>query len=96
MSVSRETYQKCWAILVEHAGAQAEDEERFLQYAEENPEYIEYRFCGVLGFGGKFRHYRGHLYVDCYPESMTPERREVIEKVNALLKEVKREAEAAG
>lgn len=49
----------------------------------------EYRFGGALGFGGKFRN-NGNRdntpYVDCYPEDMTPERRDAIERTNAALR----------
>ena len=51
----------------------------------------EYRFCGVLGFGGKFRNNGNNdnvPYVDCYPEDETEERRTVIEHANARLAEL--------
>ncbi len=44
----------------------------------------EYRFCGKLGFGGKFR-CRREFYVDYYQENKTKERDEMVAKANARL-----------
>ncbi len=86
-----DVYAACWDILVQHAGADVEPraKEDFLRYIRSNPEDIEYRFCGVLGFGGKFRYYQKQLYVTCYIEDETPERLEVMKKVNVLLADVR-------
>lgn len=35
----------------------------------------EFRFCGALGFGGKFRRTRTGWSVSYYPEDETPDRR---------------------
>lgn len=82
-------YFRCWAILVEHAGAPTGDEARdlFVQamLREERP-VQEYRFQGNLGFGGKFMRNDGMLYVQCYREDETPKRRTVLDKTNELLK----------
>lgn len=51
----------------------------------------EYRFQGALGFGGKFRNngnYENTPHVDCYPENETPERRAMIGRANARLREL--------
>jgi hypothetical protein len=72
-------------ILVEHAGARADEQDQrsfVLEFTKERPT-SEYRFMGGLGFGGKLRFPR--LTVDCYPEDETPARREMIEKTNAAL-----------
>jgi len=72
-------------ILVEHAGARADedDQTRFvLEFTKERPT-SEYRFMGGLGFGGKLRFPR--LTVDCYPEDETPARAAMVEKTNAAL-----------
>lgn len=48
----------------------------------------EWRFMGALGFGGKFRNNGNNdntPYVDCYPESRTPERDTMIAKANERL-----------
>lgn len=39
-----------------------------------NGDGTEYRFCGLLGFGGKFWRANGRWYVNCYSEHETPER----------------------
>lgn len=55
------------------------------------PICMEYRFCGELGFGGKFRN-NGNCnntpYVDCYRESETPARLAMIEAANRRLAEL--------
>lgn len=88
-----ELYERCWEILVEHAGASRNphDHRGFILSCLDNGKYDklrEYRFCGLLGFGGKFWRNDGRLYITCYPEDETPERRGIIEKVNALLAEI--------
>lgn len=45
----------------------------------------EYRFQGNLGFGGKFWATNSQFYVTCYAEDRTPERNEIIERVNKRL-----------
>lgn len=58
----------------------------------------EFRFMGDLGFGGKVRQpwsvatkgewtHGGQVYVDCYPEDSTPERKAMIERANTRLAE---------
>jgi hypothetical protein len=51
----------------------------------------EWRFCGALGFGGKFRNNGNRNntpHVDCYPEDETPTRSKMIEAANARLAEL--------
>lgn len=51
----------------------------------------EYRFCGALGFGGKFRNNGNNEntpYVDCYREDETPARLAMIESANKRLAEL--------
>lgn len=88
--IPEEIFEKVWDILVEHAGASRDplDKVYFVQAHLSRPLCTEFRFCGTLGFGGKFRRYDGDLYVTCYPEDETPERRATIEKVNGLLREL--------
>lgn len=48
----------------------------------------EYRFCGALGFGGKFRNNGNNNntpYVDCYSENETPIRRQMMDRANVRL-----------
>ena len=47
----------------------------------------EWRFQGLLGFGGKVRSDESKLFwVDCYPEDATEERKAIVERANAALK----------
>jgi hypothetical protein len=76
-----------YEILVELAGASSRDDERsgFVRYATADL-FVEWRFQGCLGFGGK-------LYADgwdvphigCYREDETPARRSVIDDVNVRI-----------
>lgn len=47
----------------------------------------EWRFGGVLGFGGKLHLSRRGLYVTAYPEDLTPENRKLIDAINDRLRE---------
>jgi len=70
---------RVWSVLVEHAGAKESMRDEFL-----NVHDYEFRFQGVLGFGGKV--YGKHvLHIDCYTEDYTPERLAIIERVNIIL-----------
>lgn len=75
-------------ILVEHAGAHEDDKKQFL-VAQANRKYPcrEFRFCGSLGFGGKFWNNNGKLYINCYQEDETPKRNRIIKLVNRILKD---------
>jgi hypothetical protein len=81
-----------WQILVETCGAspRTEDEADFV-YHQIREDCREWRFCGSLGFGGKFR-IRASIErpgsewkVDCYSEDETPQRRRMVKKANAAL-----------
>lgn len=49
----------------------------------------EWRFCGLLGFGGKFRNdwltYLARLRVDCYPEDACPMTNQIVASTNEAL-----------
>lgn len=73
-----------WDILVREAGALELDRDLFLQwFAEKNGR--EYRIGGALGFGGKFWRTDGRFHVNCYPEDLTPESQQVIDRTNQAL-----------
>lgn len=76
-----------WDVLVELAGATEYWRADFVHHAgTHKPGELEYRFGGKLGFGGKVRsRYDGTWSVDCYLEDETPERRAIIEAVNARI-----------
>ncbi|MEE9214881.1 MAG: hypothetical protein V3U54_08825 [Thermodesulfobacteriota bacterium] len=73
-------------LLVKHAGAFEGDRTSFL-YAQIDREHPcrEFRFCGKLGFGGKFWNNNEKLYINCYNEDENPKRNRIIKKVNRLL-----------
>lgn len=72
-------------ILVQECGAREEIREDFV--CNQIVEHIsEWRFCGKLGFGGKFWRNDGRLYVNCYREDETPAIRKMIEAANKRLK----------
>ena len=88
--MSDECVKQIKIILKEVCGAsdsQLEQLRQFIFDHYENTPYVnEYRFCGNLGFGGKFRfNDDGEMYVTCYPEDETPERLAMIEKARNLL-----------
>ena len=61
------------------------DRDHFIIIQTDERECPEFRFCGSLGFGGKFWVNDGRFYVNCYREDETPKRRKVIEKANEKL-----------
>ncbi len=78
-------------ILEEECGLQPDPQGRdgFI-YCISHPERDcrEYRFMGLLGFGGKFRNngnWNNTPHVDCYSEHETPERLAMIEAANKRL-----------
>lgn len=85
-----------WDVLVNEAGAFEGDRGSFVhhQTTAGSRSTGEWRFCGALGFGGKFRRNVNRLpdgtwgeqwYVDCYRENETPETLAIIATVNPLL-----------
>jgi hypothetical protein len=88
---NRKLYNWIWDVLVRYAGANRDPlhRESFVS-AFMNREHptTEFRFIGILGFGGKFRRvsssFQG-LYIDCYPEDLDPHRSGVIQTVNAII-----------
>lgn len=79
----QEYYNAVYDILVNEAGANEEWRTHFItMFLGEGPP-DEYRFQGRLGFGGKLW---SDCRVTCYREDETPERLEIISKVNNMLK----------
>ncbi len=74
-----ELLNRVWDVLVEHVGARESWRGEFLAVHD-----TEFRFQGSLGFGGKV--YGKHfLHIDCYYEDYTPERLDLIKRVNNIL-----------
>lgn len=80
-------WQTIWKVLIDEAGASEYDDMGFSSLAGD---FTEWRFRGKLGFGGKVWHasFSHKVYISCYPEDRTPERIEIIERVNIILQEL--------
>jgi len=86
-SISCELAATIYRILVDECGADPESEGDFvLAFSSSMKAPSEWRFCGNLGFGGKYRH--PNMRVDCYPEDSTPERELMISRANKRLQEL--------
>ncbi len=80
--------KKAYDILIRAAGASAapESANEFIHHvAHPYDPAGEYRFCGLLGLGGKFRNEVQTPHVTCYPEDMNEGARSIISTTNALL-----------
>lgn len=77
---SDELAHAVYDVLVNVCGAAEGDRYSFI-YSATRGTLSEWRFCGHLGFGGKYR--AESFRVDCYSEDETPERLEIIERANA-------------
>jgi len=71
-------------ILVTEGGANPSNRDSFVHYVTEDHD-AEWRFCGSLGFGGKFYHNCGRIWVSCYSEDMNPERQATIHLITSKL-----------
>ena len=72
-------------MLIRVCHAQESLREQFIHSVTKEPPSTEFRFGGLLGFGGKFYYRRDRLYVACYPEDINVVRAEAIQKANAEL-----------
>lgn len=81
--MTRERAEAVYDILQREAGAPAGSVRDSFVYIHSTEDCPEFRFGGLLGFGGKYRAPRNR--VDCYQEDETPERLAVIERTNAAL-----------
>ncbi len=86
-SLTRELADEVFGVLKETCATTEFWREDFVR--DQSTDYCtEWRFSGSLGFGGKFRRSNyptPRLYVDCYPEDMTPARQAAIDAANATL-----------
>ena len=88
--LSLDQARACYAILVREAGAPPSGAGGFVQYLAGEGMFggqFEWRFQGLLGFGGKFYFdpWSG-ARIGCYREHETPERVAIIERVNGQLR----------
>lgn len=89
----QELLGKMYDILVQDAGASADPYDRmcFIHVAL-NWDYrftFEYRFCGLLGFGGKiWLPLHEAPYVNCYMEHVNAKRLAISESANSKLRKL--------
>jgi hypothetical protein len=90
--ITHEQADAAYDILVRLAGARdgRHDRGAFIYHVAQAPHPTrEYRFGGLLGWGGKFRNngnYGNVPHVDCYPEHLNPEREAIISRTNEELR----------
>ncbi len=85
--MSAEHYNKVYDLLVSIGGAPERDRDGFiLCHIDTEHPCREYRFQGVLGFGGKY--WKLDNRVNCYPEDESPTRREIMDRLNAALEQL--------
>lgn len=90
--ITAEEAREAYTVLIDECGARKDknDVEAFIYHVTKEG-CREYRFQGVLGFGGKFRNNgnRGGIpYVDCYHEDETSVRARAICRANVRLAEI--------
>jgi hypothetical protein len=76
-----------WNLLVKMAGANEGDRDAFVDYLTRDTTFgHEYRFMGLLGFGGKL-HYDdwSGAQIGCYPEDRDDVRDAIVTVVNEQL-----------
>lgn len=84
-TITEDKANKVYDILVSLGNARENDRGSFV-HNHITSGCSEWRFCGNLGFGGKYRAYRNS--VDCYPEDLTKERIIIIDKINSELSKI--------
>ena len=82
--MTKEKANKVYDLLVNIGGAYEHDRDSFIYHHTESKYGCkEWRFCGKLGFGSKYR--CDYNRVDCYKEDETPERIKLMDKLNRAL-----------
>lgn len=75
---------KVYDILVTYGGAVERDRSSFIyHHCEDKYGCMEWRFCGKLGFGGKYRSQNNR--VTMYSEDRNPEREKLKENIDLKL-----------
>lgn len=82
--MTAEQFSSVYDALVTIGGADESMRDNFIHH-HTNEEYpcTEWRFCGHLGFGGKYRSRTNK--VDCYSEDETPTRAVIMANLNRAL-----------
>jgi len=92
IKLSDEQWNEVYDILVIVCGAPEHPFDR-RTFVSSGNDITEWRFCGSLGFGGKFWNNNGRLYVSCYREDETPEKLRAIDRANEKLEKFYRKDE---
>lgn len=77
---------KVYDILVQFGAQESERSDFIYHHCVDKYGCSEWRFCGVFGFGGKYR--SGWNGVTAYPENITPKMQAELTKCNLLLKQL--------
>ena len=77
-----EQINKLYDILVITCGASERLRDSFVHEYSKSPYSDEWRFCGELGYGGKFRVNHNGVYVDYYNEDKTKQRDKIVSVAN--------------
>ena len=87
MLITKEKANKVYDLLVSIGGATEQDRSSFVyHHCVDKYGCSEWRFCGKLGFGGKYRStWNGVSY---YSEDETPERLELKNQLNEMLQKI--------
>lgn len=85
--LSKDKANKVYDLLVSIGGANEDDRSSFIyHHCEDKHGCREWRFCGKLGFGGKYRStWNGVTY---YSEDETPERIDIKNQLNSELQKI--------
>lgn len=84
--LTAEQANKAYDVLVRVGGAREDERPRFIQYFGLDEQFLEWRFGGSLGFGGKLAMSHGRLYPKYYPEDRSPERDKLLEEIRTGLR----------
>ncbi len=81
--MTKEKANRVYGLLVNMGGANESERGDFVFHHTKDGGCDEWRFGGLLGFGGKYR--SNSDSVDCYTEDETPERASIISELNNAL-----------
>jgi hypothetical protein len=85
--VTEQQADAAYDVLVNVCGAREEERVGFVwHHAKAEPPCREWRFCGSLGFGGKYLSYENR--VDCYIKDASRARHATIKRANDALAEL--------
>lgn len=86
--MTQEFANQVYDLLVSIGGAYEPDRDSFIYHHTKSKDGCdEWRFCGKLGFGGKYRSRTNS--VDCYREDANEARLKLIDELNCALAKIK-------